>query len=144
MSHFRNDPSNTAILASLTELHAREAGAAVALAKPQAYPGHPVCIAVSILERYSSFAQAARREEDAPPAALRDVAIRGAGGNVYAALDLLKYWLDGHVEHALAAAARYWETSAQPFGDARVAEGDAQAQAQLPRLRELMTGWPAA
>lgn len=111
--------------------------------KDSVYPGHPVCIAVAIMERYASFEQATQSNGDAPPAALVDQAIRGAGGNVYAGLDLLKHSLAGHDELALAAAQRYWMNSAEPFGADRVAAGDEQARAAIPRLQELLARWPA-
>lgn len=107
------------------------------------YPGHPVCIAVRIMELYPSLAAALQRneQEHPTPAALINTQVRGAGGNVHAALDLLSYWLKGHVEHALPAAHRYWTMSAGPFGDAVVAQGEAQAQAALPRFQALVVDW---
>lgn len=108
------------------------------------FPGHPLCIALRIVQAYPSLAAALQGVPTHPPtpAALINSRIRGAGGNVHAALDTLKYWLTGHSEYAVEAAKRYWQVSAAPFGSDRVSEGSRLADAALPLLRERLQAWP--
>ena len=112
------------------------------------YPGHPVAIAAKILELYPSLEAATGRTADLaneplPSHAVRNAALPGAGGNVYAALDLLKYTLAGHAELARVAAEDYWKTSAQPFGEARVSRGQQEACEAAPAFEAGLRRWRA-
>lgn len=109
------------------------------------YPGHPLTIAVQVMRAYPSLEAATRREEPtAYPNALRDSAIRGAGGNVYAALDLLKHTLAGHVELAVADADKYWRCTAEPFGAERCEDGAHQAALLRSEFDERVSQWRSA
>lgn len=115
------------------------------LGRQQVYPGHPLCIAVAIMLRFDSLAQATRRgdaADDLPATALRSPDIRGAGGNVYAALDLLTRAKQGYLELALERAEYYWQSSAGAFGQERVQAGQQQAQALRAAFEELLQSWP--
>lgn len=66
------------------------------------YPGHPTAIALVIMEKYASFAEAMHKKEGAQyPNALGDSDIPGAGGNVYSATDLLQVLVKEGPEAAL-------------------------------------------
>lgn len=78
------------------------------------YPGHPLVIAVAIMETYDSLDAANERTEHADgfscPEALSDSRIPGAGGCVYSALDLLNHIRIGHrdIEGFIEAADELW------------------------------------
>jgi len=78
------------------------------------YPGHPLVIAVHILENYESYDAANTYPEDKSayqcPAALSDERIPGAGGCVYSALDILKCLKDGYwdVDKTIEEADKLW------------------------------------
>jgi len=59
------------------------------------FPGHPIVIAVAIMKHYPSLEDAFVRTERNCPMALEDENIPGGGGNVYSALDALRYVIDG-------------------------------------------------
>lgn len=58
------------------------------LRRRHVYPGHPITIALMILNLYPTLHAAGERKGDFP-AALGDGRIPGAGGNVHTALDTL-------------------------------------------------------
>jgi len=53
------------------------------------YPGHPVLLALQIMQEFTSLADANRRTSHGWPAALSSSAVTGAGGPVYDALEIL-------------------------------------------------------
>lgn len=60
------------------------------------FPGHPLVIATIIMKHYPNLDEAfAKKEDHSFPNALEDQNIPGAGGNVYSALDALRYVRDG-------------------------------------------------
>lgn len=108
------------------------------------YPGHPVVIAYMVTQKYPSFEEAVALGRQYPRA-LEDSDIFGAGGSVYAALDLLQYvqkgvlTLDAFIERA----DKSWGDCDNHARDAkrhdRWQNGLAQAKKVLPHL--LKTGW---
>lgn len=119
------------------------------LAEPAIYPGHPVTIALLIVEAYPSLADAERKcERTGYPAALGSADIPGAGGNVRAALRLLQSVRAGALlAEAVEHARDYWSRcDGQATGDARLVErwrsGQEQADRVEPVLRAKLAVWP--
>ncbi len=110
-----------------------------------AYPGHPLVVAARIATLYPDLAAAIHRHSAGqPPEALIHSQVRGAGGNVHAALDVLSYWQKGLKDHALEYGRRYWTTSATPFGPDRVHAGELEAEAVRIRYEAFIEAWLAA
>ncbi len=108
------------------------------------FPGHPLCIALSIVRSYPCYEYADKGGPSSPEyrPALANNNIRGAGGNVRAALDFLKFSLKGHREKAAEAAERYWLSTAEYFGESRVAQGKEQARRIEAELFAALQAWP--
>lgn len=81
------------------------------LGEASVYPGHPTVLAYLILLAYADNINEAFARGRQYPNALEDVRrIPGAGGNVYAALDVIRYVRDGtlSVEEAIEWADKQW------------------------------------
>lgn len=112
-------------------------------------PGHPICIAYVIMHRYGSLEEARNRPtsenpqaEPKPPAALSDSEIPGAGGTVWAALDLLGYVSSVSLDAAIKYGNDYWRDSETREGNEKtLAAGQAQADEVLPVFREMAARW---
>jgi hypothetical protein len=73
------------------------------------YPGHPATLALCITEHFSSWDEAFKATVHGFPEALGRNEIPGAGGNVYAALDMLVMLRSGSsFSEAMAWADNYW------------------------------------
>lgn len=113
------------------------------------YPGHPLVIAVAIMEHYDSL-EAANKRYRSPdgwscPEALSDGRIPGAGGCVYSALDLLNHIRIGHrdIDGFVEAADELWgdiDGNVQNYPEKHKEGLDNAAQHQA-RFRELAAGW---
>lgn len=100
------------------------------------YPGHPLTIACYIMENYSSLSEA-RSKGIQHPKALEDSRIPGAGGNVYAALEILAQ----PVEESVGRANQIWQQyCGEAYAD-RYDEGMAEAASLASRYRELREKW---
>lgn len=100
------------------------------------YPGHPLTIAVAILEKYPSLA-AAREKGKNYPKALEDSAIPGAGGNVYAALEILNHPVESSIDRANF----IWQQECADVYADRYDKGIAEAANLVPRYIELRKKW---
>lgn len=107
------------------------------------YPGHPVTLALAIIGEYDTY-EAAFEKEPNTPAALGNSRIRGAGGNVYAALDLLASLRRGvPFKDAVAEADRYWarcDDNENRYPE-KFAKGQEQADAYKEVLRSQRPWW---
>ncbi len=107
------------------------------------YPGHPLTLAHLIVLSFPSLGAALHKEPDATyGVALSSGAIPGAGSNVHAALDLMRYACSLGLEAAIAWGDEYWAscTSGANFGE-RTAPGQAQADILKPAFREAFYKW---
>lgn len=129
------------------------------LGESAVYPGHPVTVALCIIRHFPSLAAATNRGPadvwgHAPPNALSDSTIPGAGGNVYLALDLIQVLAKGiDFDTALANADKDWANcDSQAKGGftgekdkdyyvKRWQEGQAQADRFKVALREEIGRW---
>lgn len=101
------------------------------------YPGHPLCIAHLIMHEFASL-EAARADD----CALRSEVIRGAGGNVRAALDLLRYVRTASPTVAVKYANAYWsECKAESCPETTIAAGQAQADAIQVAFHHKIRAW---
>jgi hypothetical protein len=123
-------------LSQITQNRVLNASAAV-------YPGHCVTLAYLIMQAYPSLEVASSREDGAPnPHALSNRSIPGAGGPVYAALDVLHHAFEHGVDSALAYGDRIWEAeTATGFNDRRQS-GQLQADGIKAYFRERFKAWP--
>lgn len=105
------------------------------------YPGHAITIAYVIARTFPSLPAARARDGDYP-AALVHQSVPGAGGCVYAGLDLLARARDVGVDEALAFGDQTWlaetDTAYRKVRD----EGQRQADLIKPSLRLLLAQWP--
>jgi hypothetical protein len=100
------------------------------------YPGHPITIAVAIMEDFTSLSLATEKGHNAPKA-LESSSIPGAGGNVYSALDILKR----PVDESINLADDIWRSYCSNGFMDRYDSGVAEATALLPRYKMLREGW---
>ncbi len=112
------------------------------LGEPSVYPGHPVTIAWVIVNAFPSYEAAFAKTESGYAAALASGDIPGAGGNVYAALDLLQRFREGvPFDDAIAYSNRVWQSyTSDGFRDRRE-PGQAQADKVTAQLRERASWW---
>lgn len=110
------------------------------------FPGHPVTLAVDIMRRYPSYQAACARDAmtTEPMAALRNAAIPGAADHIRAALELLRFSLDGHAELAIEAAEEYWRISGHSCGGGTLERGSELAATHADELRQRLASWPEA
>lgn len=100
------------------------------------YPGHPCVIAYMILKKYESYEKAIERSPGAGyPMALVDGDISGAGGNVYAALDILKAIVEKGPEEAFSQGEAAWERCVGP-GTGNIESAFIPGQEQAEKFRE--------
>ena len=107
------------------------------------YPGHPVPLAYLIMRAYPDLDTALARDGDSPwPAALCNQSIPGGGGEVRAALELLKAIRNGcPPAAAVAAAAARWHAGAAGGHRRALAPGQAQADHIQERFHALLAQW---
>ncbi|KWT98195.1 MULTISPECIES: hypothetical protein [unclassified Variovorax] len=108
------------------------------------YPGHPVTIAVLIMRKYASLAEA--NELDGTSGfkmALTDSDIPGAGGQVHMALGLLKDVAKLGPEQAFSRGRELWSQSVDNSYRERERPGQALADKLKPMFLELAATWPA-
>lgn len=72
------------------------------------YPGHPITLALLVVNNFASLDEAKSREGRTFPAALECSHIPGAGGNVYSALDFLHHLKHLSWDDAVKIADDYW------------------------------------
>lgn len=107
------------------------------------YPGHPVCFAYIIMHKYDCLAEALTKPEGREyNNALRDENLPGAGGNVWAALDVLKHAELTSPEAAFEVGSDYWRrcASGANYGKNQAA-GQAQADAIKDAFLTLAAKW---
>jgi hypothetical protein len=106
------------------------------------YPGHPITVALMITEMFPDLESADRPTEHVFPAALGSQDIPGAGGNVYAALELLRSLKRGKdFEKGMADAEKQWLSQVEGYRDDRVAEGSRQAEVARGILEGRIQAW---
>lgn len=108
------------------------------------FPGHPLIIAVRVMDRYASHGHAkARRPGSEYGQAISDGFILGAGCAVSSAMDVLKLSLENGAEAGIQEAGRYWLgwEKQSPNNKDRAARGRAQAERVQPMFLERLSGW---
>lgn len=106
------------------------------------YPGHPLVLAVAIMELFPSFDEANKPTERGWCEALADSSIPGAGDHVGAAMRVLQMGSDGRSEDDMIQYARdYWDRGNAGGHHKYVEPGQAQSKAAEPRFRELVKAW---
>jgi hypothetical protein len=109
------------------------------------YPGHPVCIALLIMDKYPDFETARMRPEGSQfQNALSDIDIPGAGGNVHAALDVLERARAQGAPAAFEHGTEYWVrcASGENFGKNQAA-GLEQAEGIKDDFLSRVDAWVA-
>lgn len=112
-------------------------------------PGHPLCLAYLIMHKYGSLAEARARPTvpdlyagPNPPAALSDSDIPGAGGTVWAALDMLRYAETASLDVGVMYANDYWKSSELRSGNEwRFEAGQRQADGIESAFRAKAKQW---
>jgi hypothetical protein len=112
-------------------------------ARELVYPGHPICLAYLIMRLYPDYDTARKREDGETYCnALRDARIPGAGGNIWAAMDVLKRAKVVNPESALLYGESYWLTGrAAQEDDTDFRKGVEQANAITPQFLALVREW---
>lgn len=106
------------------------------------YPGHPLVLAMAIMEVYPSYELANATTEHGWCEALGDCRIPGAGCHVSAAMRTLKLGAEGAgIDEMVAYAHSYWEEGRAGGHHKNIEAGRAQAEEALPRFRELASRW---
>lgn len=106
------------------------------------YPGHPLVLALAIMEVFDGFDEANAPTGHGWCAALGDSRIPGAGCHVGAAIRTLKLGAEGKdVEAMVCFATDYWESGQAGGHHKNVAAGRDQALKAIPRFRELAAVW---
>lgn len=110
------------------------------------YPGHPIVIAWIIINTFDSWTTATAKREGAQYCeALSNAEIPGAGGNVYAAIDLLSNIFKGvSYDAAFECASEWWAScdSQMTCNPRRWEEGQDQADRVLERFAAKIATWP--
>jgi hypothetical protein len=108
------------------------------------YPGHPTVLAFLITQVFKTYEEAFVRTESNVYAALGSMDVPGAGGNVYAALDLLGRLHDGvPPKEALYIADNFWDRQSSQTTDNtdKWRAGQSQAERYKPRLLAMSAWW---
>ncbi len=108
------------------------------------YPGHPVTIALAIVETYTSYEDATTVDPGKEfSRALSNTEIPGAGGNVYNALHMLKNLEKISWEEAIRLADQTWASCDDQKNryPERWKAGQEQADALKDRLRVALQAW---
>lgn len=106
------------------------------------YPGHPLVLAVAIMEVFPSFEAANKRTEHGWCEALSDHRIPGAGDHVGAAMRVLKLGADGRSASEMIEFAReYWDRGNAGGHHKNVEAGRAQSKAAEARFCQLAQAW---
>ena len=103
------------------------------------YPGHPIVLAFCIIKAFKDFQTASEKGTDNTPHAVASTRIPGAGGCVYAALDLLASLHKGvSLKAAFEDADAFWDRT----DDHKVRQKAcwAQGQAQADAIKPLFSG----
>jgi hypothetical protein len=111
------------------------------LGEPAVYLGHPLTLALLIINKYKDFASASNMGSQFP-VALEDCDIPGAGGEVYAALDLLRSIQNGTpVEKAVDDCMAHWKLYNAGGHLDRVQPADIQAKVLRPKFMAAIAVW---
>lgn len=108
------------------------------------YPGHPITLAVTVMQAYASLESALERSaSDGFKAALTNSAVAGARGPLNAALGMLHTLQEGvlSVEEVFQWADNYWYEETNHGYERQYAEGLNQAHTLQPLFRQLLTRW---
>lgn len=117
------------------------------LGESAVYPGHPITLAYLITQNYDSLAAVLAPCYDNYGykqtwcAAVGDSRIPGAGGNVHAAVDLLKNLVAGNENEALTRALYLWKSHTDNCYEKYKVPGQEQANRVLPLLLETLKTW---
>ena len=119
------------------------------LGEASVYPGHAVVLACMIMDRYPDLASAQRRCVGATyPNALGDQFIPGAGGAVYAALDVLELAVTQQNLPAAYARAEYcwncWEQESAEHNKVNAERGRAQYEKLKEHFARRVKEWGTA
>lgn len=100
------------------------------------YPGQLSAIAYCIVKKYDNLEASIEKDELQPscfiPSALSDEDIPGAGGSVYAAIDMLRRLKLGNTEGAWALEEQDWDIEEKSF------DKDGAGRKAIPELREML------
>ena len=110
----------------------------------QTYPGHPLVIAVRIMENFPSLEAATERGHHFS-AAQESPMIRGGGASVAAALEILKLMAreeDGlSQEKAIEVANQNWDLNRSGIGEEKYAAGVREAEAAKEDFLSMTSWW---
>jgi hypothetical protein len=111
------------------------------LGEASVYPGHMLTLAILIMKNFDSL-DAAEARGTQFPAALESQEIPGAGGSVYAALDLLGRIRSGMTpDEAVEYARDHWQNARKSDHARHAQEGQEQADRFAPMFIELAEEW---
>lgn len=106
------------------------------------YPGHPLVIALHIMQTYPSYDAANAPTEDGWCAAVGDIRIPGAGDHVTAAMQVLGMRRGGaSVDQMIEAARGYWLGARAGGHRDRIAPGQEQAEQLTEQFKAAASNW---